>query len=78
MPQAFADAGGLIAYGPNDIWTSERMGSMVAKILGGAKAGDLPIERPVQFDLIVNLKTAKQLNLKIPDAVVTRADRVIR
>jgi putative tryptophan/tyrosine transport system substrate-binding protein len=78
MAPAFADAGGLIAYGPNDIWTSERIGSMVAKILGGAKAADLPIERPVQFDLIVNLKTAKQLNLKLPDAVVSRADRVIR
>lgn len=78
MNSTFADAGGLLAYGPNTTWTHERMGSMTAKILRGAKAADLPIERPVKFDLVVNLKTAKQLNLKIPDSIVSRADRVIR
>lgn len=78
MSHAYIDAGGLLAYGPDDIWTYERMGAMMAKILRGAKAGDMPIERPVKFDLVINLKTAKQLNLKIPEAVLLRADRVIR
>jgi putative tryptophan/tyrosine transport system substrate-binding protein len=78
MGPEFADAGGLLAYGPNDIWSSGRVGMMVAKILRGAKAGDLPIERPLKFDLVLNLKTAKLLGLKIPQTVIERADRVIR
>ncbi len=78
MGPAFADAGGLLAYGPSDIWTSERMGLMLAKVLRGAKVGDLPIERPIKFDLVVNLKTAKLLGIKIPQAVIERADRIIR
>lgn len=78
MGPSFAEAGGLLTYGPSDIWTSERIGLMMAKILRGAKVGDLPIERPIKFDLVVNLKTAKLLGLTIPQAVIERADRVIR
>ena len=74
----FADAGGLLGYGPNDAWTNERVAMLVAKILRGTKPGDLPIERPVKFDLIVNLKTAKELNIKMPETVLTRAERIIR
>ena len=74
----FADAGGLLGYGPNETWTVERGAMLVAKILRGTKPGDLPIERPVKFDLIVNLKTAKELNIKMPESVLTRAERIIR
>lgn len=74
----FADAGGLLGYGPNDSWTTERMAMLMAKILRGTKPGDLPIERPVKFDLIVNMKTAKELGIKLPESVVTSADRIIR
>lgn len=75
---SFADVGGFLAYGPDENWTDERVAWMVAKVLRGAKPADLPIERPVKFDLVINLKTAKLLNLKIPPAVVERADRLIR
>ena len=74
----FAVDGGLFGYGPNDTWTTERQAMLAAKILHGAKPGDLPIERPVKFDLIVNLKTAKALNIKMPETVLARAERIIR
>ena len=74
----FADAGGLLGYGPNDELTEQSISMLVAKILRGAKPGDLPIERPVKFDLIVNLKTAKALKIKMPETVLTRAERIIR
>jgi putative ABC transport system substrate-binding protein len=74
----FAEAGGLLAYGPDDDAVVERVAVLVAKILGGASPGDLPIERPAKFELVVNLKAAKALNLTIPDAVLARADRVVR
>ena len=51
---------------------------LAAKILRGTKPGDLPIERPIKFDLIVNLKTAKELKIKMPETVLTRAERIIR
>jgi putative tryptophan/tyrosine transport system substrate-binding protein len=78
MAFPFADAGGLLTYGPDDRWADERIATMIGKVLRGAKPGDLPIERPVKFDLIVNLKTAKALNIKIPESVLIRAERVIR
>jgi putative tryptophan/tyrosine transport system substrate-binding protein len=78
MHATFADAGGLLTYGPDDSLADERVATMIGKVLRGAKPGDLPIERPVKFDLIVNLKTAKALNIKIPESVLTRAERVIR
>lgn len=74
----FANAGGLLGYGPNDPRTMEAVANQIGKILRGTKAGDLPIERPIKFDLVVNLKAAKELNIKIPESVLTRADRVIR
>ena len=74
----FAEAGGTLAYGPHQVSLSERCAVLVAKILAGAKPGDLPVERPSKFELVVNLKTAKTLGIKIPQAILLRADKVIR
>ncbi len=78
MARAFADTGGVVAYGPEMTSTFERNAVFVAKILAGAKPGDLPVERPSKFELVVNLKTAKALGLTIPHSVLLQADEVIR
>ena len=78
MTRGFADAGGTIAYGPVRVPTYERSAVFVAKILAGAKPGDLPVERPSKFELIVNLKTAKAFGLTIPPSILLQADEVIR
>src|SRR5262249_36073531 len=74
----WVEAGGLIAYGPSfpDLW--RRAATYVDKILRGTKPGDLPVEQPTKFDLVINLKTAKALGLTIPPSVLLRADEVIQ
>ena len=73
----FPRSGALMAYGPNLPDMYKRAGTYVERILKGAKAGELPIERPSKFELVVNLKTAKALGLTIPESFLLRADEMI-
>jgi putative tryptophan/tyrosine transport system substrate-binding protein len=72
-----AERGGLISYGPDLVTMYRRAAEMADKILRGAKPADIPVEQPTQFNLVINLKTANALGLKVPDALLTRADQVI-
>jgi len=71
------EIGGLMSYGPNVVDLFRRSAEIVDKILRGAKPGDIPVEQPTRFDFVVNLTTAKALELDIPAALLARADEVI-
>ena len=72
------EPGGLISYSSNDLASYRRAAWIVDKILKGTKPAAIPVEQPTKFELVINLKTAKALNLNIPQSVLFRADRVIQ
>jgi putative ABC transport system substrate-binding protein len=74
---AFARDGGLLSYGPDQVDAFRRAASYVDRILRGAKPGDLPVQFPTKFEMIVNRKTANALGLAIPPSILLRADEVI-
>jgi putative ABC transport system substrate-binding protein len=73
-----AEAGGLASYGPryDDIWR-QHVARQLVRIFRGAQAGDIPVEQPSKFELVINLKTAKALGLTVPQSLLARADEVI-
>ena len=74
----FAEGGGLMSYGPNQLDYSKRLSVYIDRILKGAKPADLPIEQPTKFELVISLKTAKALRLTIPQSLLVRADEIIQ
>ena len=78
MAPQFAQSGGMLSYGPDPAEALERCGILVAKILGGANPGDLPVERPTKLQLLINLETAKALGVTVPQSVLVRANEVVR
>jgi len=75
--RTFVDAGGLMSYGPNYRDIYRHCAVYIDKILRGANPADLPVEQPTKFEFIVNLKTAKVLNVTVPDKLLAFADEVI-
>jgi putative ABC transport system substrate-binding protein len=74
----FAESGGLMTYGANNLGLHHRVATYIDKVLKGAKPANLPVEQPTKFELVINLKTAKQLGLTIPQSIVYQADKVIK
>jgi putative ABC transport system substrate-binding protein len=74
---AWAQAGGLLSYGPNVGEVVRNAATYVDKIFKGAKPGDLPVQQPTRFELLINLRSAKALGLSIPESLLLRADKVI-
>ena len=77
LPPAWSEDGGLLNYGPNFIEYYRYAATYIDRIFKGAKPAELPVEQPAKFEFIVNLKTAREIGLKIPQSVLLRADRVI-
>jgi putative tryptophan/tyrosine transport system substrate-binding protein len=76
--EAQVEAGGLLSYGPNPRDLEKVVASYIDKILKGAKPGDLPVQQPTEFELVINMKTAKALGIKFPPEILLRADKVIQ
>lgn len=74
----FVDAGGLMSYSPDALDRLRRTATYVDKVLKGTKPADLPVQQPAKFELVINLKAAKQIGLTIPQRVLLKADRVIK